>query len=63
MKVKVNKGLTINLGNFESARVDIGIERDIEPGEDLENAFLSVSHEVDLELKQQTEDIRKRYKK
>ena len=33
MKITYTKGRTINLGNFESLRVDIGIELDCEDGE------------------------------
>ncbi len=29
-KIKVNIGRTINLGNYESARIDLGAEADIE---------------------------------
>lgn len=32
LRLKYQKGRTINLGNFESVRVDIGIEADIAEG-------------------------------
>ncbi len=35
-RVKVNYGKTINLGNFESLRIDVGVESDIKPGESKE---------------------------
>ena len=28
MRIKINKGATINMGNYESARIDVGIEMD-----------------------------------
>ena len=38
MKISYNKGRTINLGNFESTRVDVGIEVDAGDGNDFIDA-------------------------
>lgn len=42
MRISYSKGRTVNLGNFESMRVDIGIELDIE-GDSLDKA--DVTHD------------------
>jgi hypothetical protein len=39
MRIKLSYGQTINCGNFESIRVDAGIEQDVEKGETPEVAF------------------------
>ena len=30
MKIRVNYGKTVNLGNYESERIDISLEKDVE---------------------------------
>lgn len=41
MKIQVKYGYTKNLGNYESERLDIGIERDLDENEDIKIAFTS----------------------
>ena len=31
MKISVSVGRTVNMGNYESARIDVGMEMDCEP--------------------------------
>jgi hypothetical protein len=32
-RIKVAFGVTLNCGNYESVRIDIGMEQDLEPGQ------------------------------
>jgi len=38
-EVRVSYGITVNLGSYESGRVEAGIVADLEPGETEEQAF------------------------
>lgn len=46
--VKMSVGLTLNLGNYQSLRVDVGLERTVESG--LETAFKSVREDLHEQL-------------
>ena len=50
MRIKYSLGKTINLGNFQSARVDVGIELDYESAEDISSKFCFVRAHVREEL-------------
>lgn len=41
-RVKVSLGYTLNLGNFQSLRIDIGVEDDRREGETVDEAFSRV---------------------
>lgn len=45
-RVKLSYGVTINCGNFEFVRVDLGLERDLEPNETLKQAYSSMFQEI-----------------
>lgn len=38
-KVNVRLGFTMNLGDFESLRLDVGVEDDVREGESVTDAF------------------------
>ena len=38
MEIEILYGFTQNLGNFESERLQVGVKRNLDPGEDLEQA-------------------------
>jgi hypothetical protein len=46
-KIRVSFSFTKNLGNYESCKVDMGVERDVHPEESFEDALRS---EYDLVL-------------
>ena len=52
-KITYSKGRTVNLGNFESQRVDIGIEIDCEEGKE-DRTFDILKTWVEGRLKQET---------
>jgi hypothetical protein len=54
-------GVTINCGNFESVRVDAGIEQDLEKGETVEGAYAvawaKIHRQVEKRAKQAAEEL------
>jgi hypothetical protein len=49
-RVKVSLGYTLNLGNFQSLRIDIGIDEDRREGETAAEAFDRVYSFVEQKL-------------
>ena len=49
-RVKVALGYTLNLGNFQSLRIDIGIDEDRREGESVSEAFERVYGFVEQKL-------------
>jgi hypothetical protein len=45
-KVRVSYGVVLNCGNFESVRLESGIERDLAPGENYQTAFADLYKQV-----------------
>jgi len=58
-KVKANASITINLGNYESARIEAGIELPCTP-EEAEVTFKKAWAEVERELNIKASEIRNR---
>jgi hypothetical protein len=52
-------GLTLNLGNYESARVDAGMATDVRSGESLFDALLRCKDFVTHEIEGQSLDVRR----
>ena len=50
-RVKVSIGRTYNIGNYESLRLDVGIEEDCEP-ESLESVFDSCAFWAQVRLRE-----------
>lgn len=53
--IGVKLGKTINLGNYESARVDVEMSAERDLSEDLDGAFDELWAETDKQLKRRTE--------
>ncbi len=56
-KISITFGRTINLGNFESARIDIHMEADREEGDDIEDAYSDLRAEVEDRLAAEVDAI------
>jgi hypothetical protein len=56
-KINVSLGFTKNLGNFESLRVDIGIQDYVRPGEKIGEATDRVYAFVEEKLIEKSEEI------
>lgn len=61
-RVKVNLGWTRNMGNFNSMRVDIGVEDDLRNDENVEQGFNRVYDYVEKKLLQKVEETEKEIK-
>lgn len=55
-KVKVNLGYTLNLGNFQSLRVDLEIQDSKREGENVEQAFERVYDFVETKLAEKVKE-------
>ena len=58
-KVNVRLGFTMNLGDFQSARVDIGVEDDVREGEGVNDAFDRIYSFVETKLVDKQEELAK----
>ena len=56
-RVTYNYGLTINLGNFESAKIDFGMSTDVLPDETPEQALLRCRKVVNRAIKKREQQI------
>jgi len=63
VKVKVSKGLTINMGNYESLRLDVGVEIDAASSNkrEIENVYERASEFVRDKLQEEVDawDLKK----
>ena len=59
-EVWVSVGLTLNLGNYESARLDAGMSVPLEEGEDYDNAFKKAWGKTLEEISAQAKDLKKK---
>lgn len=58
-RVSTRLGFTMNLGDFQSARVDIGVEDDLRDGEGINDAFERVYSFVEKKLIEKQEELQK----
>lgn len=60
-QVTASLGITLNIGNFQSARVDCGVTADVRDGETTDDAMRRVydyvEHFVDEKVKEMQKDI------
>lgn len=57
-KIKCQMGMTINMGNFESLRIDIGLEDDQREGESVKEAHERVFNFVNRRLQEKVSIVR-----
>ena len=60
-RVEIQIGKTINLGDFESVRVDIGLSEDISEKDILEDSFDSVFEDVNVKLDEYCEELNEKH--
>jgi len=61
-KISVGYGITINLGNYESARIDISKERPLELDEDYEETLSVEFDHLVIEVEKKRDKLLKMYK-
>ena len=59
-EVWVSVGLTLNLGNYESARLDAGMSIPLEEGQDYDTAFDKAWENVLKEIGEQAKELKKK---
>lgn len=57
-KIKCQMGMTINMGNYESLRIDIGLEDDQRDGESVKDAHERVFNFVNRRLQEKVSIVR-----
>ncbi|HUW43733.1 MAG TPA: hypothetical protein VMV95_02090 [Bacillota bacterium] len=57
-RVKINMGKTINIGNFESIRIDAGYETDVEENFSVSNAFTKAKKIVQTQINNMEQEIK-----
>ena len=58
-RVKVDLSFTRNLGNYESIRINVGVEDDVRKGENVDTATERVYTFVEKKLIEKTREIEK----
>lgn len=56
-ELSVEVGLTLNLGNYESARINAGVVATVGPGEDEKENYRILSSMCEAEVQRQARDI------
>jgi len=56
-RIKASTGLTLNLGNYESARVDVGAEAVLEEGDDIRSSYQMLFEICEIEVRDQVQGI------
>ena len=56
-EIEVRVGLTINLGNYESARVDVGAKGSLEEGDDRRASYKELFDMCAIEIKDEVAKI------
>jgi len=57
-RIEVSLGKTLNMGQYESARIDIGLAADIDDGADLDESYRKLLMEVNKQLIVNAETIK-----
>ena len=59
-RLKVSLGRTLNMGDYESYRVDVGLEADVEDGRPFNESYQELFEEVSKQLIVATETAKKK---
>jgi hypothetical protein len=61
-RVKMAVGLTLNLGDYQSLRVDVGLERECD-GKYMDDEFDNMQKELNIQLEKAVEGFEKKTRK
>jgi len=59
MKIHVSRGKTINIGNFESEKIEVGIELNLDEDTDMQEVFSLLDYECKSFIEKKEEEILK----
>lgn len=57
VRIRINAGATLNLGNFESIRYDVAIEDSVRQDETVHDATLRIRGKVEAELQEALQSL------
>jgi len=57
-KVTYHRGITLNVGDFESVRVDIEATAEVEDGESFDDCYNSLKDQVDDAVREEARTVR-----
>lgn len=57
-RIEIKKGIPLNMGNYESERIDIGISGDIAEEDNLDEEIAILLTQVDNYLQQEVKEIK-----
>lgn len=63
MSITYARGVTLNIGDFESVRMDLSASAELDDGESFEDAYAALKEKIDATLRQETARVRERTKK
>lgn len=55
-EVRIDKSLTVNLGDFNNVKVQVGYSAEVEPGDDPQEVFEIISRTIDDDLRRELSD-------
>ncbi len=58
-RIKASVGITKNIGNYESVRLDAGAEDDVQPGSDEAQAWVDLWKSVQDQIEEQLLEVAK----
>jgi len=60
-RIEVSVGKTVNLGDYESIKIQIGLSEDISEKDILEDSFDNVFEDVNIKLDEYCEELSEKY--
>ena len=60
-RIEVSVGKTINLGNFESIKIQVGLSEDISERDILEDSLNNLFEDMTIKLDEYCDDLEKEY--
>jgi hypothetical protein len=57
-QITITKGLTVNLGNYNSAKIEVGLVADLDPGEHEGEIYAAVDEQVTEWLKESSKTVK-----
>jgi len=60
-RIEISIGKTINLGDYESIKIQVGLLQDIQDKDDLEEEFDRIYEDVEIKLNEYCEQLEKEH--
>jgi len=60
-RIEISIGKTVNLGDYESIKIQVGLSQDIQDKDDLEEEFDRIYEDVEIKLNEYCKQLEKLY--